>query len=111
QQRRRVAGTEALALRPPERLARPAVEREQRGRAVLVVVHVDPAVVLHRRGPDPVLRLERPEVLLPLQVALEVEGGQSRGGAVPEQGVDALAVGGRGGGGERVVLVQGLGGR
>ena len=92
----------------PERATGLGVEGQEGGGAVLVVIDVNDVAVDDRRGPGPVLRLERPDRLLPDGVAVEVVGRQRQVLAVPEQGVDPAAVGGGGGRGERVVLVQPL---
>src|SRR5262249_52796280 len=106
QKRRRVAGAEPFALDLPGRFARLAVQRQQFRLAVLVVGDDDLVLENHRGGAGPVLAGKAAEVAVPDQLALEVVGVQGDVLAVPEQGVNAFAVGRRGGAGERVFLVH-----
>src|SRR5262249_2523495 len=105
EERAGVAGAERLALDLPDRLAVAGAQGKQLGLAVLVVVEVHEGVVDHRRGAGAVLALEAAPLALPPQSALEVVGGQGLVPAVPEGGVDALAVGRRCGRSEAVLDV------
>src|SRR5262249_53448008 len=106
QEWRGVAGTKRPALGLPGLLAALGVEPDQLGLAVLVVVDDHAVLVNHRRSAGAVLAFERAEIAVPQPGALEIVGRHADRLAVPEIAVDALAIGRRRRGAERVLGVR-----